>query len=420
MRTRLNRNSMPVTRRDRTAHPNYSDSFGFVNTTAYLLGDEYKTGDEHKSPDELTSTSASLTQSQLPTYLQMHTNDDKFPILIRRDGQNNGSVELSTASDALDLALSQTPAPEQNIGGWPTFARKVGSFSSVQSPTESPGHSLPPPSSGNGTPLKTPTVNRHSMGARIGAYSSDAKRPGLFTTPPTTSAIRSGSSFSTSSVPTMNSINNTNGTPTKNAANASAEQRLHNHNISLGRIPSTALVSNRQSREIPSISADVSRVDELSNNLHSLQSILHANAAPFGLNTSSSNFSPESQTVTTPLQQTSSQQNGTPLYTQQHGSNGSYSTAQQDMSNVSGSLEKLHLSGQHQLRSQAESSLSSPVGSQLGTGMQLYPQQPYMGYNPFPNGTPIRNSDNQPRVIQQRRGQYGEGELPDYSSYFRC
>ncbi|GAA5868617.1 hypothetical protein JCM1840_005513 [Sporobolomyces johnsonii] len=52
-------------------------------------------------------------------YLQMNTDDDKFPILVRR---GSGGGVLSASSAALDLApLSQTPASE-----WPAFSPSAG------------------------------------------------------------------------------------------------------------------------------------------------------------------------------------------------------------------------------------------------------------------------------------------------------
>ncbi|GAA5993104.1 hypothetical protein JCM10908_003107 [Rhodotorula pacifica] len=56
-------------------------------------------------------------------YLQMNTDDDKFPILVRR---GDGAGLLSASSAALDLApLSQTPARSGPGGEWPAFAPGV-------------------------------------------------------------------------------------------------------------------------------------------------------------------------------------------------------------------------------------------------------------------------------------------------------
>lgn len=73
---------MPVTgsrsRRDTTV-TDYAAAMGLghINTTGFLFGDD----------DEKTAAQKEATTSpDVKTYLQMNDTDDKFPILVRRDG----------------------------------------------------------------------------------------------------------------------------------------------------------------------------------------------------------------------------------------------------------------------------------------------------------------------------------------------
>lgn len=81
-------------------------------------------------------------------------------------------------------------------------------------------------------------------------------------------------SFSANDVPTLKTAS---GSAVGNTPNQAAQQHLHNHNASMGRIPAGAL-PNRHSREL---SAD-GRDNVAAATYQSLGSTLHANAAPFG------------------------------------------------------------------------------------------------------------------------------------------
>lgn len=81
-------------------------------------------------------------------------------------------------------------------------------------------------------------------------------------------------SFSANDVPTLKTVS---GSAVGNTPNQAAQQHLHNHNASMGRIPAGAL-PNRHSREL---SAD-GRDNAAAATYQSLGSTLHANAAPFG------------------------------------------------------------------------------------------------------------------------------------------
>src|ERR1700709_797743 len=110
-------------------------------------------------------------------------------------------MQLSASSAALDLALSQSPGPDAAANGWGAFNRHRQSLSSL-------------------------TMN-NLHGSTPSSQANEA-------TSPTT--VRSAA----------NSISGGSSNP-----NSHAQQHLHNHNASLGRIPLNA-VNNRLSRDLNS------------------------------------------------------------------------------------------------------------------------------------------------------------------------
>lgn len=167
----------------------------------------------------------------------------------------------------------------------------------------------------------------------------------------------------------------TNGTSTSNTttANTHAQQHLHNHNASLGRIPANA-VNNRISREMSS--PEITPLRELQNGgYQSIQSALSGNAPPFGPALSQ----------------------GGP------------------QSNVAGVAPP---NGQQQYMS---GYYNGGYGMQMMTmGMQnmnLAPQPGYSAHNPYAYSNmyaappPPPQRDSQARVIQQRRQNDGDGKI---------
>jgi len=255
---------MPVTRRDhRQGFTDFKSALGGVDTAAFLFGDDAERPERSGAPRS-RPTSGILS-------LSMSNNDDGFPVLNRSD-TTSAAMSQSASSDHLDLApLNHNSEPEQDDGGWPSAFVPAHSNRASMPPisshyassflrSDSPPAGVPL-TSGQASPPKFTTSNRHSTGASL-SY-SDVKRPGLFNAPgvPNNSNGRVPpkvqTSFSTSSVPTMSSLNGgkSNGatTPTANASHNSAEQRLHNHNVSLGRIPAGAISNNRHSRDLSTI-----------------------------------------------------------------------------------------------------------------------------------------------------------------------
>ncbi|KAB8760580.1 hypothetical protein FH972_026572 [Carpinus fangiana] len=269
---------MPVTRRDRNG-VDLSATIGPVNTTAFLFGDENeKATNNHPNPQGNRSSAVR------GGFLQMNTNDDKFPVLIRRE--NDGKLQLPPSSNALDLASSEIAEQDKTVNGWHNFnSRSQQSQSSTMNRnsgtlggTSSPPHaSTQPNSSGEVTPTK---LNRHSMGPRIG------------------SAPKLQSSYSTNDIPTVKS---TTGSSSYSQNVSTAEERLHNHNASLGRIPRGAIGSNRTSRDF---NKDFSQSPELRHEdpIPTMQTVLQGSASNFG----SSNPTPSTTGVSSPETTTAS------------------------------------------------------------------------------------------------------------------
>lgn len=358
---------MPVTRRDRTYRNGLPDlnSFGHVDTTSFLFDDD-------KQSDQNTPVA-----KQFPTSWHVQTTQDNFPTL--RPAER--AADPVAASSFLDLG-------EEQDGGWPNFSsnnnkrQSVPPLSTYHVSADSTSSALPPPSlSGSNTPSKSNSINRHSMGARIGMPpTSETKRPGLVASPPSASSVKSGSSFSTSSVPTIGSIGKSNNIASKNGVNSSAEQRLHQHNMSLGRIPASAANSNRQSRDYSS--STIAKAEDSSQPpMPSLASTLQNSATAFGT-TGEELGSPT-------LTQASNFPNGAHVY------NGTLQSPQggHNMPNL-------------QALSAAMNSIQLQQAQSPYSGMQ---GMSYGGYNPFNAMPPTRLPDNQARVSQQRRIQGGDG-----------
>lgn len=178
-------------------------------------------------------------------------------------------------------------------------------------------------------------------------------------------------SYSTNDVPTLknNRMSASDLTPPK----TQAQQQFHNHNASLGRIPSNII--NRHSRDL---SGD-SRRDDV-NSYQQISSILQASAPPFSV----------PSTVTTPTETV-------PAQMAPFGNN--MNNFQTPPFYGGYGLQMVNLNPMQ---------ASNPLFQQQ---MQLY--QPQNGFIPYGNPTsslgPVnRFQDSQTRVIQQRRMQNGE------------
>ncbi|TAQ85173.1 hypothetical protein B7494_g6502 [Chlorociboria aeruginascens] len=346
--------SMPVTRSRNGMHEMLS--LDQTNTARFLFGED----EGATSPD-------------VNNYLQMNATDDNFPILVRREDYPG---LLSASSAALDLALSQSPAPDAASNGWSnTFARHRPSQHSL------PMNSLPNQAQANGTasasqsnpsdsPISVRPAYRHSLDLKF--FDGPQETSPQVASPPKhvqATPPKLQSSYSANDVPTMrtasNGISSVNTTP-----NSHAQQHLHNHNASLGRIPPSAM-NNRLSREITSSDNSALRESQ-SGGYQSIQSALQASAAPFGPSlTQGMSQGQVSPTLGSPAAQ---QPFSVPGY---YGNNYNMQMMTMGMQNM-----------------------------QMGQPM-FTPHNPYANYGgvyPQQNGT----RDSQARVIQQRRQNDGE------------
>lgn len=335
-----------------------------TNTARFLFGEE----EGSTSPD-------------VKNYLQMNATDDKFPILVRRD-EYPGVVslqqipwlkftadrymQLSASSAALDLATSQSPGPDGHSNGW-------GSSFARHRPNPSlPLNTLPNGSTSQSNGPESPISVRPSYRHSLDLKSFDSQESFAQVTSPSkhvpATPPKLQSSYSANDVPTMrtttNGISNVNQTP-----NSHAQQHLHNHNASLGRIPPNAM-NNRLSREMSA--GDAATLREAQNGgYQSIQSALQASAPPFG-----PSLTQGMSQAQVPAAMTSP-------------------TAQQQYSGAYYNNYNMQL---------------MTMGMQnMGISQPMYsPHNPYVSYGMYPPQTGVR--DSQARVIQQRRQNDGEGK----------
>jgi len=201
-------------------------------------------------------------------------------------------MQLSASSAALDLALSQSPAPDSN--GWsaafaprghrPSQSQQSLPLSNLQSQGQTNGSASNSQSNDPSSPVSVRPSYRHSLDLKYFEGHQDTTSPPVSSPPQMAQATppKLQSSYSANDVPTMRSTNNgmssVNTTP-----NSHAQQHLHNHNASLGRIPPNAVnnMSNRLSRELSPGEAATMR-DAQNGGYQSINSALQASAAPFG------------------------------------------------------------------------------------------------------------------------------------------
>jgi len=411
---------MPVTRRDhRQGFADLASALGGVDTTTFLFGDE------EEQPRKQTSRPAS-------GILSMSKNGDNFPVLIRSD-VTSAAMSQSTSNDALDRVHSQNMEAENSLRGWssafaphnvrasmPAGATFAGSFLRPESPPSAGGVDLSlPAQSGDTSPTKTTSSNRHSMSARV-AF-TETKRPAPLPNPAAANSAnrvptKLMTSLSASSVPTVSSLNDNATSAGVTPTSATAEQRFHSHNASLGRIPAGA-VNNRHSRDLSTI---LDNVEPETRTQASANSVLHAQAPTFGPtprmfpNKTSESAGPMSPTHGT---NSMSGQTGQGTYIsmdQMHILNAALNTMQ---------IQPGQLAQQQGFQSQPlqpfQAQAYSP--SYQAPGFQPGQYQPGpVGYGNYQQYNGARGQDSQARVIQQRRNQGGEGMYNLHSDCAMC
>lgn len=282
-------------------------------------------------------------------------------------------MQLSASSAALDLALSQSPGPES--GGWGAFTRHRTSQSQQITNTASVlglngTHANGSSTNGQNNISESPSSSRSSTYRHSldGKYMDNQETTQMTSPKPQATPPKLQSSYSANDVPTMRSSN---GVSMNTTPNSHAQQHLHNHNASLGRIPPNA-INNRLSREVTSPEAAPLR-DVQNGAYQSISSALHPNAPSFGPSLSQSMAQPMAATITSP--------NGQPAYpVQPYYNNYNMGMMAMGMQNMQ---------------------LTQPMYS---------PQMPYGNYGGGAMYQPAPQRDSQARVIQQRRQNDGEGK----------
>lgn len=337
--------SMPANL-DNRIRGDFSDNtnLGPVDTTSFLFG----------NTEEKRNPAASPSGNQ---FLQMSKTDEEFPVLLRQ-GE-------ATSSGALDSASGQSPVPESQ-NGWPTFRHRQAQQSL---PTNTLRKASVAEEYDPNQTTPTRNTNRHSIEFGFTSpYAAESKRSSFASPSNGTNGMpKLTQSYSQNDVPTLKN----NGV---SGARSHAEQHLHNHNASIGRVPTNGM-NNRHSREL---SAGFKENDT---GYRPSQSALHASAAPFGPALSAA------ENVGSPA---------APQYQPANNYYGGYG-----MNMLTGGMSNLGL-GQ-----QAPPPVFNTTGGYpgaMGPGMNYYNPNanPYAAYGP--QG---RMQDSQARVIQSRRLQSG-------------
>ncbi|GAB7354817.1 hypothetical protein MBLNU459_g5204t2 [Dothideomycetes sp. NU459] len=370
----LNRNSMPVKMGD------LSSMLGSVNTTSFLFADD----DDHKSTRQVQNPAAS---PDAKTYLQLHANDDKFPILVRQQG--DGNVQLSASSAALDLALSQSPGPEnQPITDRATAARHRQSLppSSLRQPAYLTGENAMSPLNGILTDLNTAkntAANRRSVEVKFsGIGETVPKRPGLLVSPKPGSANgfpKLQSSYSTNDIPTLKSTNAT----SFPVDNNSAAVQTPRYDYASPEHQDAALLNSSVSPGIHrSLQPEQEKTEPTAAGYLAQRSALQASAAPFGP-TPASSVGDLGSSVNA-LASAPMPPYGNPAYYAGYG-----------MQMLNAGFNNMYV-GQNQGQWPAQN------------GQVPMYQGPFGGYSQYPQPPASRFPDNQTRAVQQRRAQNGE------------
>ena len=244
---------------------------GALNTTSFLFDADEQTSNLSPKP---TRPSPPDTK----TFLQVQHTADGFPKLIRRE--ENGDRSLPTASAALDLASSSQNSELQ------AAERAAGNRHRISLPPSalSGGLNIAPLNSILANTSETPPAanNRRSMEVK---FTAETKRPTLMASPPR--GLANGvsmppSSYSTNDIPTLKTI------------------KTEGRESGVGFLSPPAqhsALSNTTSREpasgVPSLTTGGSRpqtqdlssptmAEDGQNGFHDSQSVLQANALPFG------------------------------------------------------------------------------------------------------------------------------------------
>ncbi|POS78455.1 pumilio domain-containing protein [Diaporthe helianthi] len=338
----VNRYSMPVTK-SRTAF--YDINLDQANTTGFLFGD-----------DDNVIEGKVYTQAN---------NEDNFPVLRREPNMlwaltttfPVGAVQQNTSASLTDASQSNASSEASIIATRPASFRHSLEMKNMDQKYTDPAADAPVPTN-NGSALATPPKLQPSHSAN--------------------------------DIPTLKSVS---GTTVGGGPNQAAQQHLHNHNASMGRIPAGALPS-RHSRELSGDTRDT----VASANYQSIGSSLHANAPSFGPALAQPSNVLQGPVLTQPSQ--------TPLppimspgqaMSPYNSNNGGYYAP-----NGYGNVGPANGGGNYH----ALPLLAQMQGLSLNGGGNTYSAQNYTGYAPV--YAPHQPRDSQQRIMASRRQQDNE------------
>lgn len=375
----LNRNSMPVKMAE------LSSLLGSVNTTGFLFGDE----DDHKS----TRVQNQAASPDANNYLQLQTSNDKFPILVRRDGEG---MQLSASSAAMELAQAQQNGSDNQLLTDRTNASRTNRQSLPPSAMRQTGYGEAAMSPLNGiltelNTAKNTAANRRSVEVKFSGLAT-SKRPGLLASPKgigSNGVPKLQGSYSTNDIPTLKSTNAGNFSDISGAVQSPRPEF-----ISPAR--QTSVLGNGHQNGFHTPSRQQQNKPEEHSSAASQRSGLQASAAPFGPSVASPSFEPARAFNAITNANSNGNGHSSPLSMQSYG-NGAY---------YGGYGMQMLGNGFNQMY----------VGNQ-GGGQWASPPGPMPGFqHGFGGGysqqlsqqSPARYNDSQTRVMQQRRSQNGE------------
>ncbi|THY35428.1 ARM repeat-containing protein [Aureobasidium pullulans] len=376
----LNRNSMPVKMAE------LSSLLGSVNTTGFLFGDE----DDHKS----TRVQNQAASPDANNYLQLQTSNDKFPILVRRDGEG---MQLSASSAAMELAQAQQNGSDNQLMTDRTNASRTNRQSLPPSAMRQTGYGEAAMSPLNGiltelNTAKNTAANRRSVEVKFSGLAT-SKRPGLLASPKgigSNGVPKLQGSYSTNDIPTLKSTNAGNFSDISGAVQSPRPEF-----ISPAR--QTSVLGNGHQNGFHTPSRQEQNKPEEHSSAASQRSGLQASAAPFGPSVASPSFEPARAFNAITNANSNGNGHSSPPSMQSYG-NGAYYGGY-GMQMLGNGFNQMYLGNQG--GGQWASPPGPMPGFQHGFGGG-YSQQ-------LSQQSPACYNDSQARVMQQRRSQNGEG-----------
>jgi hypothetical protein len=315
-----------------------------------------------------------------PSLLHMDTNSEGFP-LLRRHGDN--MMQPASSSTTLDSSHGE----DLSNSSWNSSHRGHRVQQSL------PSNNVARNGDYKNTSIfdTPPKSNRRSMdffGSPAIETSMTSKRSSMQSLPGGFSSVmpKLQQSYSTNDIPTVKNTSadvDLNGNSATNLSHA--EQHLHNHNASMGRIPMNA--NNRLSRDL---SAAESRVED--KGMRALPSALQANAPAFGPSyNNTTSAPPNAPSASLSPMTAASAYNQTPYY------------AGYGVSSLVSSMNNMNIT------SPPPAWNSPPMYQGSGYGNNYQGYQPYGPMTSNPSAR-YNAQDSQARVIQQRRTQSTDGK----------